>query len=81
MPERILIENLHIDDSNHPESYQGPCCFPNFNPHMTDDSWQENFPYIKTREVILTNVTTASGKALRISDNTFMFRNVKVQVQ
>ncbi len=81
MPERILIENLHIDDSNHPESYQGPAVFSNFNPHMTDDSWQENFPYIKTREVILTNVTTASGKALRISDNTFMFRNVKVQVQ
>ncbi|MEN8118590.1 MAG: hypothetical protein ABFS16_16525, partial [Bacteroidota bacterium] len=24
MPERITIVNLHIDDSNHPEDYQGP---------------------------------------------------------
>ncbi|MEO6001227.1 MAG: hypothetical protein ABIN89_30525 [Chitinophagaceae bacterium] len=81
MPQRITIENLKIDDSNHPENYQGPAIFSNFNPDMTDDSFQEKFPYIKTREVILKNVTTASGRALRISDNTFMFKNVKVEVQ
>lgn len=81
MPERIIIENLRIDDSKHPENYQGPAIFSNFNPQMTDNSYQEKFPYIKTREVILRNVTTASGKALRISDNKFMFSNVKVEVQ
>jgi hypothetical protein len=81
MPERIIIEKLHIDDSNHPENYQGPAIFSNFNPQMTDDSYQEKFPYVITREVVLRNVTTASGKALRISDNPFMFRNVKVEVQ
>ncbi len=81
MPERIIIENLHIDDSNHPGNYQGPAIFSNFNPEMKDDSFQEKFPYVITKEVILRNVTTASGKALRISDNTFMFRNVKVEVQ
>jgi len=78
MPERIIIENLKIDDSNHPEGYQGPAIFANFNPNMTDDSYKEKFPYIKTREVILRNVTTASGKALRISDNPFMFKGVKI---
>ena len=78
MPERITIENLHIDDSNHPEDYQGPAIFSNFNPNMTDDSYVEKFPYVITREVILRNVTTASGNALRISDNPFMFRNVKI---
>ena len=78
MPERITIENLHIDDSNHPEDYQGPAIFANFNPQMTDDSYQEKFPYVRTREVILRNVTTASGKALRLSDNPFMFKDVKV---
>ena len=78
MPERITIENLHIDDSNHPEDYQGPAIFTDFNPQMTDDSYQEKFPYVKTREVILRNVTTASGKALRLSDNPFMFKDVKV---
>ncbi|MCF8225321.1 MAG: hypothetical protein K9J30_05540 [Bacteroidales bacterium] len=78
MPERITIENLHIDDSNHPENYQGPAVFANFNRQMTDDSYHEKFPYIKTREVILINVTIASNKKLRISDNPFMFKNVKI---
>lgn len=78
MPERITIENLRIDDSNHPTDYQGPAIFANFNSKMTNDSFLEKFPYVKTREVILTNVTTASGKILRISDNTFMFKDVKV---
>jgi hypothetical protein len=78
MPERITIENLHIDDSSHPEDYQGPAIFANFNPQMTDDSYQEQYPYVISREVILRNVTTASGKDVRISDNPFMFEDVKV---
>jgi len=78
MPEKITIENLKIDDSKHPEDYKGPAIFGNFNPKMTDETYVEKFPYVKTREVLLKNVTTASGKALRISDNPFMFREVKV---
>jgi hypothetical protein len=78
MPEQITIENLKIDDSNHPEDYQGPAIFANFNPKMTDESYVEKFPYVKTKEVILKNVSTASGKELRLSDNTFMFKDVKV---
>ena len=78
MPERIIIENLHIDDSNHPEDYKGPAIFRNFNSKNTDDSYKEQFPYVKTKEVILRNVTTASGKPIRISDNLFMFKDVKV---
>lgn len=78
MPERITIETLHIDDSNHPEDYQGPAIFANFNPQMTDDSYLEKFPYVRTREVILKDVTTASGKDLRLSDNPFMFKDVKI---
>ena len=78
MPERITIENLHIDDSNHPSDYQGPAIFANFNPQMTDDSFQEEFSYVRTKKVILRNVTTASGKTLRLSDNPFMFKDVKV---
>ena len=78
MPERITIDNLRIDDSRHPENYQGPAIFANFNPQMTDNSYREKFPYVLTKEVILRNITTLSGKALRISDNGFMFRDVKV---
>jgi len=81
MPERITIENLHIDDSNHPADYAGPAIFANFNPEMNDESYVEKFPFIITREVILNHVTTASGKELRISDNSFMFKNVKVTTE
>jgi len=81
MPERIIIENLTIDDSHHPEDYQGPAIFSNFNQEMTADSYQEKFPYVKTREVILKNVTTSSGKAFRLSDNLFMFKEVKVSTE
>jgi hypothetical protein len=78
MPERITIENLKIDDSKHPEEYNGPAIFGNFNSKMTDASFVELFPYVKTKEVILKNVTTTSGKPLRVSDNQFMFKDVKV---
>ncbi len=78
MPETITIETLHIDDSNHPEDYQGPAIFANFNKEYTDSTFEETFPYIKTNKVILDNVTTASGKKLRVSDNPYMFRDVKV---
>lgn len=81
MPERITIENLRIDDSNHPEGYEGVAIFRNFNSKMTDDSYQEKFPYVKTKEVILRNVTTTSGKPLRISDNPFMFKDVKLKTE
>ncbi len=79
MPERITIENLRIDDSSHPDNYNGPTIFTNFNPEMKDGTYQEKFPYVITKSVILKNVTTASGKALRISDNPFMFKNVAVK--
>ena len=79
MPERITIENLYIDDSKHPADYQGPAIFANFNPRMTDDSYLEKFPYVRTREVILRNVTIASGKVLRLSDNPYIFKDVKVK--
>ena len=81
MPERIIIENLVIDDSNHPEDYDGPAIFSNINPNMTNDSYIEKFPYITTKEVIIRNVTTASGKPLRVSNNPYMFRNVKVKYE
>jgi hypothetical protein len=45
---------------------------------MTDETYFENYPYVKTEGVVLRNVTTASGKPLRISDNPFMFRNVTI---
>jgi hypothetical protein len=78
MPQRITIDTLHIDDSRHPAKYQGPALFADFNRSFTDVSYVEKFPYVRTEEVVLRNVTTASGKPLRLSDNPFMFKGVKV---
>ena len=78
MPEKITIENLRIDDSNHPQNYRGPAIFGNFNSKYTTASYKEKYPYVKTKEVVLKNVTTASGKPLRLSDNPVMFKGVKV---
>ncbi|WP_425637607.1 alginate lyase family protein [Algoriphagus yeomjeoni] len=79
MPEQIIIENLKIDDSNHPEEYQGPAIFGNFNSERKDDSYEEKYPYVLTKEVVLKNVTTLSGKELRVSENEVMFEGVKVE--
>ncbi|SFU15867.1 hypothetical protein SAMN04489724_4484 [Algoriphagus locisalis] len=78
MPEQIIIENLKIDDSNHPEKYKGPAIFGNFNPDRTDDSYKEKYPYVLTKEVTLKNVTTSIGKELRISENEVMFEGIKI---
>jgi len=78
MPKQITIDTLRIDDTNHPVNYRGPAIFADFNAKFNDAAYQEKYPYIKTEKVLLKNVTTASGKALRLSDNLFMFKNVKV---
>lgn len=80
MPERITIDGLYIDDSRHPMEYQGPAIFADFNPHFTDATYKEKYPYVRTREVILTGVSTASGKPLRTSKNPLMFKDVFVSV-
>lgn len=79
MPERISIENLKIEDSNLPENYKGLAIFNDFNPKMKDDLYVEKFPFIITKEVMLKNVTTTSGKTVRLSDNLYMFRNVTIK--
>ena len=78
MPKGITIDTLRIEDTNHPANYRGPAIFADFNAKFTDASYQEKYPNIKTEQVILKNVTTASGKPIRLSDNPFMFRDVKV---
>jgi len=79
LPEQITIENLHINDANPSEDYLGPTIYNNFNPKVTDYSYQEKFPYIRTKEILLKNVTTESGKDLKVSSNPYLFKNLKVR--
>jgi hypothetical protein len=46
---------------------------------MTDDSYVEQYPHVRPEVVILKNVTTESGKDLRLSDNPYPFRNVEIR--
>ena len=78
MPRRITFDGLVIDDRNHPKNYGGPYIFANFNWNNKSADYVEDFPYHLTEEVVLKNVTTTSGKPVRLSPNTYMFRNVKV---
>lgn len=78
MPKKITIQNLEVDDSRYPSSKGGVPIFANFNPMKTNESYVEKYPYTVTEEVILSGIKTTSGKALRVSDNTFMFKNVKI---
>lgn len=65
MPLRLVIENLRIQDANCPQIYPGPALFSNFNPVRTDNYYLEPFPYVLTKDVLLRNVTTASGKPFK----------------
>ena len=78
MPRRIVFDGLTIDDSNHPDTYNGPFVFAMFNPKNTSADYVEKHPYHVTEEVVLRNVKTASGKPVNLSPNKHMFRNVKV---
>ena len=78
LPRRITFDGLVIDDRNHPKNYGGPYIFANFNWNNKSADYVEDFPYHLTEEVVLKNVTTTSGKPVRLSPNTYMFRNVKV---
>lgn len=79
MPERLIIAGLIIEDGKPAKDGKGPVLFNNFNPAFTKASYQQKFPYLITREATLNHITTTSGKPLRLSNNPFLFREVKVQ--
>ncbi len=79
MPKKITIDGLVIDDSNPAGDFRGPKIFANFNKNYTSEAFKEKYPYVITKEITIKNLTVKSGKKYLISDNPFMFRNVKVK--
>ncbi len=77
MPEKITIDGLFIND-NPPDNYEGPKIFAPFNREFTSAEYVEQFPYVITKEVVIKNLTVKSGKPLIVSNNPYMFRNVKI---
>ena len=78
MPRKVTIEGLVIHDNNPPDNYQGPKIFAPFNRAFTSEDYVEQYPYVITEEVVISNLTIKSGKPLLVSNNAYMFRNVKV---
>jgi hypothetical protein len=78
MPKKITIDGLVINDGNPPNNYRGPKIFTNFNSAYTNEEFTEKFPYVITEEIEIKNLTIKSGKPYLVSNNPFMFRNVKL---
>ncbi len=81
MPRKISIDGLVINDSNPVKNYQGPKIFGVFNSAYQNSSFVEKYPYIITKEVQIRNLTVKSGKPYLLSNNAYLFRNVKVTDQ
>ena len=79
MPKKIVIDRLHIDDSNQNEDYKSIAIFSDFNPKMINTDFQEQYPYVKTEKVILNNISISSEKQLVVSENPFMFKEVIIK--
>ncbi len=73
MPREITIDGLYVDDSNHPEGYQGMYVFSN--PGGSDPA-DSPFPYRRCQKVTVWGLTTASGKKPRVSRNAQVEKSV-----
>ena len=76
MPRKITIDGLKIDDGRNPDA--GPRIFGDFNRDYTSAEYVQKYPYVITEEVEISNLKIKSGRSLSVSENPFMFRNVKI---
>ena len=83
MPREIIIDGLFVDDTNHPEDYQGMYFFSD--PDGMRDGIEDlppaaerPFPLEPCQTVRVRELTTASGKKPRLSPNAEMARSTVV---
>ena len=74
MPTELTVDGLFIDDTNHPEGYEGMCLFsdpdgPRRDGEGLPPTTGRPFPYKLCRNVTLRGLTTASGRKPRVSPN------------
>jgi hypothetical protein len=74
MPQTITIDGLYVDDTHHPEDYQGMYFFSDpDNAHLDDEAAalpaERPFPYEPCQQVTVRGLTTASGKKPQLSPN------------
>jgi hypothetical protein len=75
MPHEITIDGLFVDDSNHPDDYQGMYFFgdPDGGRDIKTD---RPFPYELCQRLRVRGLTTASGKTPRVSTNARIEKSV-----
>lgn len=76
LPRKVTVDGLFIDDTEHPKGYAGPCLFGN----ITGDA-KAKYAMRVTEEIVLNNVSTASGKALRPFERPEAFAQTRVSIQ
>lgn len=81
MPEEVTIDGLHVDDSNHPEDYEGMFFFtnPDAGAEGVPESGERPFTYAPCKKVIVKNLTTSSGKSPRVSPDEKLNERVVVE--
>ncbi|MBT3603669.1 MAG: hypothetical protein HN521_11435 [Candidatus Latescibacteria bacterium] len=69
MPTEVIIDGLFVDDSNHPDDYQGMYFFTDPDGGAEDLTEERPFPYKPCQKVTVKGLTTASGKKPHVSPN------------
>ena len=64
----VASDGLFVDDSNHPEDYQGFYFFNHPKPPREDLPEERPFPYQPVQKITIRNLRTASGKPPRLPD-------------
>ncbi len=76
MPREITIDGLTVDDSNHPEDYQGMYLLSDPGGLKDQELAQRPYPYALCEKLRVRGLTTASGKAPRVSSNAVVEKSV-----
>ncbi|ULL16942.1 hypothetical protein DVH26_22365 [Paenibacillus sp. H1-7] len=77
MPQNVEIINLHIDDSNVPGDDEGFYLFSNPSDDQSQDTVKP-YPYVSSKKVICRNITSQSGKQLKICRNPMPFAETEL---
>ena len=83
MPRTITIDGLFVDDSQHPDGYNGPYLFTDPDDADFGDGVEladeRPFPYAPCEEVAIRGLETASGKSVQVSRNEALVERVRVR--
>jgi hypothetical protein len=78
MPREVTIDGLYVDDSNHPEDYQGMYFFSDPDGGHDTKPADRSFPYTWCQKLSVRGLTTASGMKARVSPNALMEKSMVV---